>query len=588
MENNTIQNSNQYKPKDDRNLWQKFKGFFKNISSARQILLWYLIISLTGALLLWAPFTHTSSFNNEYGNFGVSFIDALFVSSSAFSDTGLSPLGISDTFNFFGQLVTLLLLQVGGVGWFTIKIFILTFILRKATTYNSIADGSSELGTADKNNTLGLVFCAIVISSVATLVGGLIFSLIFNFTGVDGIENYWQALWVGLYHAAASVNNSGLDIFSANDSMTTLYSATEEVLNIDDASYYLNNFAGVKVGWEILIESLTLFLFVLGGIGFGIFYDIYVWGKSKSSGEIFHFSVITKLCVVTYASVAFIGLALSFTSEGLAILGDHKGSFLSSDWYGVSKEGIINIAVHSTVDEVNSAIHSGMFGEVSLVDISTNEEIIAYTGEVFTSEIESAAVFYHTNEAFRWWTLTFNTFSTRNAGFASMDLDYLHETTKLIFSVMMFIGSGPGSTAGGLRTTTFSVLIVSLWAGARNKPQAHAYGKGVPTEVTRQAYAILSLSLAIVFINVVIISITEIALGHTTNSFIDNMFVVFSAYGTTGLAIADLGSYHWVSKVALILVMFIGQMGISNTLNQLKSKQIKHQRTYVEEHINLG
>ncbi len=588
MENSTTQNNNQYQAKDDRNLWQKFKGFFKNISSARQILLWYLIISLTGALLLWAPFSHTSSFNNEYGNFGVSFIDALFVSSSAFSDTGLSPLGISDTFNFFGQLVTLLLLQVGGVGWFTIKIFVLTFILRKATTYNTIADGSSELGTADKNNTLGLVFCAIVISTTATFTFGLIFSFIFNFTGVDGIDNYWEALWVGLYHAAASVNNSGLDIFSANDSMATLYSTTEEAFTFDGTSYYLSNFAGVKVGWEVTIELLTLSLFVLGGIGFGIFYDVYVWGKSKSSGEIFHFSLITKLSIVTYASVAIIGLSLSFISEGLAILGDNGGSFLSNNWYGVSKEGIVNIAFHSTVDDVNSAIHSGVFGDISIDDIMTNKEIIEYTKNTFADEVAATSVFYHTNEAFRWWTLTFNTFSTRNAGFASMDLDYLHETTKLIFSVMMFIGSGPGSTAGGLRTTTFSVLIVSLWATARNKPQVHAYGKGVPTEVTKQAYAILSLSLAIVFFNVVIISITEITLGHTTNSFIDNMFVVFSAYGTTGLAIADLGGYHWISKISLILVMFIGQMGISNTLNQLKSKQIKHQRTYVEEHINLG
>lgn len=586
MDSNTIM---QTENSDQRSVGQKFQGFFKNISSVRQILLWYIIISLTGAFLLYLPFTHKASFNEAEGMFGVSLIDAIFVSSSAFSDTGLSPLGISDTFNFFGQLVTLILLQVGGVGWFTIKIFILTFILRKATSYNSIADGSSELGTANKNDTLGLVFAAVIISFAASIIGGFIFSLIFYFTDVDGINNYWQALWTGYYHATTSVNNSGLDIFSANDSMATLYQSSEsltyyatnpftgEVIEVSDIS-------GVKVGWEILIEALTMFLFILGGMGFGIFYDLYKWSSHKYSGERFHFSLITKLCIVTYVSVAFAGLGLVYLSEGLATLGDSTGSFLSNDWLGSNEFGVLLMADSKLLAELNAQWHSagGTITEF-LSTLNINE-----VGAMYENAVKSSATFVNTSSAFRWWTITFNTFSTRNAGFASMNLAYLHDVTKLIFSMMMFIGSGPGSTAGGLRTTTFAVIIVTLWATSRNKPQPHAFGKGFPQEVTRKAFAILCLSLIIVLGNVIIISITEIALGHTTNSFIDNMFVVFSAYGTTGLAIADLSTYHWISKLALIIVMFIGQMGISNTINQVKSKQIRHQLKFVEEHINLG
>ncbi len=548
-----------YNLTEEKTLGQKTKSFFNNISSVRQILLWYLIISLLGALLLWLPFSHTAEFNDANGEFGLSFIDALFVSSSAFSDTGLSTVGISDTFNIIGQVVTLILLQIGGIGWFTIKIFIITFILRRATNYNMIADGSSELGTNKKNETLGLVFFAVIISFGASFIFGMIFSLIFYFTEVQGINNYFDALWTGFYHASASVNNSGLDIFVGNDSMATLY----------------GDQAAIKQEWEITIEVLTMSLFILGGIGFGIMYDIYVYFKSLGSGERFSFSLVTKLCVVTYISVAMVGLGLTYLSEGLSIVGDPDNAFLSSEWEGTTKLGLldlnidVNLLFEMLVDNDWAGIQDGL--------INVSEQL---------NEVDHT--FEDTTVAFRWWTLTFNTFSTRNAGFATMDLSYLHDATKLIFAGMMFIGSGPGSTAGGLRTTTFAVIIATLWATGRNKPQPHAFGKGIPVEVSRQAFAILCFSLAILFVDIIMITIVEVSFHHTQNGFIDNMFVVFSAYGTTGLAIADLGTYNWISKLILIVLMFIGQMGISNTLNQVKTKQIKHQRQYVEEHINLG
>ncbi len=562
MPENKIQ---EYIPKDERTFGQKTRGFFKNMSSVKQILLWYLIISISGALLLWMPFSHTHAFNEEYGSFGLSFIDALFVSASSFSDTGLSTVGIADTFNFFGQLVTLILLQVGGVGWFTIKIFLLTFILRKATNYNTIADGSAELGTANKNDTLGLVFCAVTISIGASLIGGVIFSLIFYFTGVEGITGYFDALWTGLYHASASINNSGLDIFVGNDSMATMYGET----------------AGINMPWEITIEALTMFLYILGGIGFGIIYDIYKYGKSKKTGQMFQFSIITKLCVIVYFAVAFLGLGLAFLSEGLAILGDSSDAFLSADWAGATASGVLNPALPAIIHDLHD---EGAFAYY--LENGMNEELKTLIETVIMHDVDYS--FVGTTQAFRWWTITFNTFSTRNAGFATMNLAYTQDSTKLIYSLMMFIGSGPGSTAGGLRTTTFGVLIVSLWASMRNKPQPHAFGKGIPVEITKSAYAILLLSLILVAGEVLAITIIETSSGHTNNDFIDNLFVVFSAYGTTGLAIADLSTYHPLSKILLILLMFIGQMGISNTLSQIKTKQIKHQRQYVEEYINLG
>ncbi len=554
-------------------LRKKIRHFFGRMSSVRQILLWYLIISLTGALLLWMPITHTKEFNAEGAWGSLSFIDALFVSSSAFSDTGLSPVGISETFNFFGELVTLVLLQVGGVGWFTIKIFILHFILQRTTTYSTLADSTSELGTSRKDETLGLVFCAIITTILASIIGGLIFSLIFFLTGdggIDGVDKYHQAFWTGIYHASASVNNSGLDIFAGNDSMSTLYGENAFTTNgvvIGGANQY--------IGWTIVIQSMTLFLFVLGGMGFGIIYDVYKYSKRKKTGNTFSFSLVTKLSVVAYVIVAFSGLGLAFLSEGLATIGDPANAFLSQEWIGAT-DGALQIDNVGLISELEELMNT--------TQIITADQIV----EIFEHNTDFYYDFVDTSVSYRCWTLAFNTFSTRNAGFATMDLAHLQDPTKFTYILMMFIGSGPGSTAGGLRTTTFAVIVVSLWAVGRNKPQPHAFGKGIPADITRKAFSILAFSLMIVFMDILIISIVEFTAGHTKNNFIDNMFVVFSAYGTTGLSIADLGTYHWLSKITLILLMFIGQMGISNTLGQASAKQIQFQKHFVEERINLG
>lgn len=507
---------------------QKFAKFynswFKNMSSIRQILYWYLIISITGALLLWMPFTHTAA-HKGFGS--VNFIDALFISSSAFSDTGLSTIGISEYFNFWGQLTTLILLSIGGVGWFTIKIFILQFILRKKTTYKTVSDAASEVGTHKKNETLGLIFSAVIISLSATVIFGFLFSFIFCFTEpnsliysgniIDGISdvntsadlglynNYGKSLWTGLYHASTSVNNSGLDIFVGDNSLAVYYQGAN----------------------GIIIQLLTIMLFVIGGIGFGVFYDFWLWLKFRTSGKAFSFSLITKISVITYAVIALFGLSLAYLFEGI----DYASS-------------------------------NNSFVDTQLAAGST--------------------------KAAAWWSITFNTFSTRNAGFSTINLGELSEATKILYSMMMFIGSGPGSTAGGLRTTTVAVLAIAAWTDIRGKNTYQVMNRNVPNSIVRQALSIFVSSLILIGIWVLVIGTTE-ALSHNKEmGLVDDVFVVFSAFGTTGLSTIDIGSYHWLSKLMLIILMFLGQMGMSTTLSQFKAKKIKYQREYIEETINLG
>lgn len=497
-----------------------YSGFFKNMSSIRQILLWYIIISLTGALILWLPISHTETFK-KMGD--VSFIDALFVSSSAFSDTGLSTISISGTFNFIGQLTTLILLSIGGVGWFTTKIFILQYILRRKTSYKTISDAASEVGTSRKNETLGLIFSAVIISSIATVLFGFIFSFIFYSTDAIGWDeagkitkldlglkgNYGASLWTGLYHASASVNNSGLDIFAGDKSLGVYYQGAN----------------------AIAIQVLTIFLFVIGGIGFGVFYDVIQWIKFRTVGKKFTFSLITKISVVTYLIVAVSGLVMAYAFEGI--------------YHAAPVDSFIDAQVNSG------------------------------------STVAAA-----------WWSITFNTFSTRNAGFSTVNIVQMSNATKTLYSVMMFIGSGPGSTAGGLRTTTVAVLIIAAISDMKGRKNYQVMNRNIPKKIVKEAFTIFVASLVIIAIWSVAIGVTE-ALKNTSTDYkgiwlIDDLFVVFSAYGTTGLSTVDISTYNWFSKLLLIILMFLGQMGMSTTLSQFRTRTIKHQREFIEEPINLG
>lgn len=477
-----------------------FYNFSSNISSIRYILIWYVLISLFGTILLYLPISHRS------GKWDVSFIDALFMSSSSFSDTGLSTLSVYDTFNYFGKLVTLILLNIGGVGLFTIKIFILKYIFRKKITLSEISDGSAEVGANNKTETLGLIFSSIIISLFSTIFFGLIFGILFatvkeNSILSDGLiesnlyGNWLDSMMTGFYHASASVNNSGLDVFKGNTSM----------------SAYSGN---------IVIQLMTMSLFIIGGIGFGVFYDVYKYIVSKKTGQAFSFSLITKISVSAYAVIALSGLLLVYLSEGLSTI-NNPDAFLNGD-------------------------HQG----------------------------------------YRAWALAFNTFSTRNAGFSTIDLSDLNHSTTMIQGLMMFIGSGPGSTAGGLRTTTTAVIAFGAWSYIRGNKKSHMFNRAIPESTIKAAFIILISSLVLIFTGVLIISMAE-TLSSNNVSILDITFLMLSSYGTTGLSTMDLAHVTFATKFVIIVTMFIGQLGMSTSLLQLRKKKL-NEKIFVEEKVSLG
>jgi Trk-type K+ transport system membrane component len=208
--------------------------------------------------------------------------------------------------------------------------------------------------------------------------------------------------------------------------------------------------------------------------------------------------------------------------------------------------------------------------------------------------------------------IAFNTMSTRNAGFATIDLNALSDATINTYSVMMFIGSGPGSTAGGIRTTTLFVIVITIVQFIRGKKAATAFKRELPVETVKKSFILALTAMALVIASSILIQVIEtgnagqtiyyyteqIGIGNDWNSvtvsiqYQDALFVAFSAFGTTGLSTVDISQLQIGSKVILIILMFVGQLGILNALKifsgrEKVSKRSKQAKMIVED-IAIG
>lgn len=505
----------------------RFKHFIRKNKGILTVLLWYLFFSILGGILLYIPVFQKDDINQ------VSFINSLFISASAFSDTGLSTVTISETYNFFGQLIIFILILIGGIGWFTIKVILIEYIFEKKITIKDQGEIMNEIGGETNRHALEVAKTAFISTMIFIVVFGFIFAGLFysvdpkypsewtdpsiypntDFPDDIGLKgNFTKSLWTGIFHTGSSINNAGFDIFAGNYSL---------------AVYYQNYF----------IQFLTIFLFVFGGIGFAVIYDCYNYLKNKAKGQKFRFSIFTKIAALSYFSVAIIGLLLVFTAEGIDTLVSGSKSFYQNELYG----------------------------------------------DGFSKS----------------YALIFNTFSTRNAGFSTINLADLSESTKVIYVFMMFIGSGPGSTAGGIRTTTLFILVIALYAKIKRKKEVSIFNRRISNNNVNDAFKIFIFSVVIVFASSFLIYIPENVIDNENVTYIDSLFVSASAYGTTGLATKNLEYIDIFASIILIIVMFIGQFGIYNTLNIFKSdddftftKRRHYYRIYnskyLETEIRLG
>ncbi|MFV0493308.1 MAG: TrkH family potassium uptake protein [Pseudorhodobacter sp.] len=171
--------------------------------------------------------------------------------------------------------------------------------------------------------------------------------------------------------------------------------------------------------------------------------------------------------------------------------------------------------------------------------------------------------------------------TTRTAGFNTADIGALHDSTSLMFISLMVIGGGPTSTAGGIKVTTFVVMILATFAFFRRQRQLRAFGRSINLEQMLKVMALTAISLVLVFVGVFLITASHD--GH----FLDISFEVASAFGTVGLSRGYTGDLNEFGRAVIILIMFLGRVG-PLTLGFFLATRSTPRVKYPEGSIHLG
>lgn len=428
--------------------------WIKKQPPGRMISLGFAIVILLGALLLWAPFSVREDAE-------VSFLNALFTSTSAVCVTGLIAIDTADHFTPVGQAIVALLIQVGGLGVTSVGAGLILatgkrmgirgrLLVKEALNVNSYK-GIVRLIKA-------ILLMTLCFEAVGAFLSFLVFSRDFS---------YPKAIGVSVFHAIAAFNNSGFDNLGG-----------------------LRNL--IPYQKSILLNLTTCGLIFFGGIGFLVILDI---GKNRRFKKL---TLHSKVVLTTSAALIAAGTCLLKLTE----------------------------------------------------DIS-------------------------------WMGAFFHSISARTAGFSTYSIGEFTDAGLFVLIILMFIGASPGSTGGGIKTSTFFVMLQAARSMFSKKPLG-AFRRGISKENVFNAYTIMGLSLCVVCIGTFLMAVLEPEYG-----FLPLLFEVVSAFGTVGLSTGITPELGTAGKIVIILIMYTGRLGAVTLLSMWIHKPESNAR-YTEETITIG
>ncbi|SKC62321.1 trk system potassium uptake protein TrkH [[Eubacterium] yurii] len=176
----------------------------------------------------------------------------------------------------------------------------------------------------------------------------------------------------------------------------------------------------------------------------------------------------------------------------------------------------------------------------------------------------------------------FQVVSPRTAGYNTIELSQMYDSTKFLTIILMFIGGAPASTAGGLKTTTFALIIISVYCLFKQKSEIEIFGRTVPFKNLNKALVSLVIGFTLV------ITGTMIILSYSDFDFLTVLYEVTSAYATVGLTLGITTKLNAICKITLIILMFMGRVGSLTVLYSFIKTDSKKKYKYPKEEINIG
>lgn len=433
----------------------------------------YFVFLMTGAFLLKLPISVKEGQSLKW-------IDAIFVSVSGMSTTGLTTVVVKDVFTVFGQTVLAFILQFGGIG---LIMLVSTFwlITRKKISFKERTMIMTDQNQIGRSGIVRFVKNVLIMIISIEIVGFLIMGTYLYLAGYFSFQTaYFQAFFMTI----SMFTNAGFDISPGGDSLM-MYST------------------------DYFMQTLAMSLMILGAIGFWPLAELKTWFKAKKNKEKFEFTLFTKLLVTMHLGLWII--------SAIAVYGIEFNGFLAD-------KGFIEGVYYSL----------------------------------------------------------FMSLTTRNAGFATMNMNDMSTTVQVLFGVLMFIGSSPNSAGGGIRTTTLLLTILGIIAFARGKDQIVIKRKSIKFETVYKSLMVVIGAVALIIAALLIMTLSE------PFEVKDIFFEIASAFGTTGLSLGITSGLSTVGKLVLIVVMFVGRVGILALLLMFKGDKQSSTLQYPEIDLIVG
>ena len=178
----------------------------------------------------------------------------------------------------------------------------------------------------------------------------------------------------------------------------------------------------------------------------------------------------------------------------------------------------------------------------------------------------------------------------RTAGFNTVDIGQLTNATLLVMMILMFIGASPGSTGGGIKTTSFALLMLMIWNRFRGREDVNVFNRTIPREILIRTITIIFASaFSVCLITSILLFSGGIENLHPTQSrhfFVEYLFETISAFGTVGLSMGITAKMNDIQKLAIVLMMFAGRVGPLTLAFSWHSS--KRGITYAEESVMVG
>lgn len=417
------------------------------LSTTQTIMLSFLLAILVGSVLLALPISAADGV-------AVPYIDALFTATTSICVTGLVTVPTVTTWSLFGQIVILLLIQIGGLGVVTVISGVMVSLHRRL----GIGDRVLIQDAFNLNTMSGIVrFLKKVLAGtfLAEGIGAALYMIVF-------VPEYGaKGIWISIFNAVSAFCNAGIDIISEN-------SLCEYALNP-------------------IVNTVTCLLIILGGIGFIVWWDVMQVLKNIGKQKLRCFKNLTLHSKIALASTACF---------------------------------IVIGAVAVFVFEYNNPLTLQGFSLFEKMQLSL-----------------------------------FQSVTTRTAGFATIPQQNLTNASAMVSVLLMFIGGSPIGTAGGIKTVTFIVLLVSAFSTMKNRSEVSLFNRTISVQAISKAVAVVSMSFIIMFTSTILLA------AVTDASALDIVYETVSATATVGLTRNLTPILNTWGKIIIILTMYLGRIG---------------------------